>query len=307
MKIILFILTLIFIFMFWYFYPSPPLDKNHYIRKVYPLLSKNINTQRYFNSLDFYWAPALTHLKRSGKVPRKGDYVCLAWEYSCRNKKNGALFKNLYDFHTLNSYRYKNGTPSHHFVEVYHARLYPEPGIFFYVAKGTGIFLNVGKTLVARNKIEALKKLGMSDQEIITANSFFAINSKNHFKTLSYIRRRGEAAKKDLKTTIALALQKAQDGTDYGYNRMANSSSMDYPLYYLGKKQGYDTIQFTIQPNDNGGWAYELLDLRADINLSTKQQWKSFKKYLTQRNPFDLSQSLSCRFSLKDFRVLQCL
>ena len=232
-----------------------------------------------------------THLQ-PGDSPK---FVCLSWMKPCTpGDKSHAVIRNLY----LQGTKTKSlsGIPSNGLAEVYHNGWYQEPGLYFYVAKGAGVFLNVGHTLIARNKIDALKKLGLSDKDILKS------------LPISVFRQVAEGAdKQGEKFTEALhdTLSKAQQGHPYEIDRLNDTMSADYLLYETAREKGYDTVQLTNQPNSNGGWAFELVDVRADMNESLKNRWRRQRYFLQSANatpcyyPLPL-ETLSCNPHMPD-------
>lgn len=282
-----------------------------YLKRVYPLALSSQLSPDYYEHLDFYWYPyPLSKNRLMANVnafgPAKyGSWVCLSWMYgNCSLEKGSAIVKNLYPPNNPNQYPYRNGTPSHHFAEIYHNGWYFEPGIFYYVVHGSGVYLNVGKTLIAKNKLDALHQLGMSYSDILQISGNFIANG-NYVTTFRFVQEYMEKNKLTFQEALNKIMSSAISGDNYEFGRIADSADYDYSLYKLGKKAGYDTLQFTIQPNDNGGWGYELLDLRPELSESLLQKYTLNQKRLTQRNPFDLSKGRPCQYRIP-FEVLKC-
>lgn len=285
-----------------------------YLKKVYPLLPQNAATPHLYDQLDFYYYPypPLNNNIRTNvplnPLPKLNTLYCLSWMYACGNTTDGVIFKNLYPPFQTNKFRYINGIPSDHYAEVMHFGWYNEPGLYFYVAKGTGIFLNVGHTLIARNKIEALKKLGLTNMQIFSYVSKY-VYPYPHFTyepTYAAVKQYAEEKHLTLSGSLAKIFKSAINNTDYNFNRMADSANYDVPLYLLCRQHHYDTIQLTAQPNDNGGWAYELIDCRTSFELPLIKRWQLESHYLSIRNPLNLKQFKPCHYHTPFEKHLYC-
>lgn len=168
------------------------------------------------------------------------------------------FFINKYPKNDWNNYQYKNGFKNNSWVEVLHACCdNPNTGYWLYFAKGSGIEWNIGKTLVAKNKIEALHKLGISFENMAQLFPHFKFRSANG-SWMSW----QQMAKLKHVTNYSQLLKQAAKGTEFAITRMSNSVDMDKMLAQLAHKKGYDSVQMTIQPNGNGGWAFEIIGVR---------------------------------------------
>jgi hypothetical protein len=265
-----------------------------YLKQVYPLLPGNINSQKLINSFDFYYAPFPTGLDISTE---NKQFYCLAWMYACGNKPYGAIFRNLYHPKQAQQFRYINGYPSNSNVEVMHSDWYNEPSLYFYVAKGTGIYFNIGKTLRAKNKIDALKKMGLSDIEIL---SYAPIDM------YTAVKKYAAEHKLTFKKALSDVIKSIINNKNYQWNRYAGGTTYDVILTRLCRKHHYATFQFTMQPNDNKLWGYELMDCRTPMSMPLLQRWQHIKKYFSQRNPLNLKQKAPCHFQLPFNKYLAC-
>lgn len=299
-------------------------SRQQYLMRIYPLLKPDVATKKLFNSLNFYQSPypnlhqGITFRYFKHEPPKLGALTCLDWT-NCKYHKllshhgvfyliyhiSGDVFKNDYDPQHFNNYPLKHGYPSNSYIEVYHNLWYDEPGHYFYHFKGTGNYLNVGKTLVANNKVGALLKLGLTEQEIFSTAPSFQNRLNQPVTLFSFVKQFAESNHISFSDAIKQVIDMAAHGSSYNINRVANSDDYDYTLWLVGQRLGYDTIQMTIQPNGNSGWGYEVLDLRSKENDTGITQWQHLKKYLSIRDPNDLTRSEPCRFHVP-FKQLYC-
>lgn len=198
------------------------------------------------------------------------EFVCLSWMKPCTaGKSDHAVVRNQY----LKGTKTESlpGIPNNGLAEVYHNGWYHEPGLYFYVLAGSGTFLNVGKTLIARNKVDALKKLGLSDRDILRSLPI---------TTFRLIAEDAEEKKQSFYMSLHDILQHMQTGQSYKLDRLNETMSVDFLLYERARKKGYDTVQLTNQPNGNGGWAFEIVDVRSDLADDLKTRWKKQHSFL---------------------------
>ena len=64
-------------------------------------------------------------------------------------------------------------------------------------------------------------------------------------------------------------LKEVVTGKDYEVNRIANTGILDNLIIYLAKKNGFESIQFTVQSNLYTGWTTEIIILGTDKNVYT--------------------------------------
>ncbi len=272
--------------------PAKPSNSiTNYLTRVYPLLPTSAATPTFAHSLDFYYAPFLPALKINTHAKQ---FYCLAWMYACGNVPNGAIFRNHYQ-HT--PFKYRAGHTANDYIEVMHYKWYEEPALYFYAAKGSGIFLNIGNTLVARNKIETLKKMGFSDEQIIAIAPPSAQNYIQHIMSEQHL---------SYKTALHYVIQAAINNTNYTANRLAGGASYDIVLAEQCRRHHYATFQFTIQPNDNGSWGYEVMDCRRPRTMPLRQRWIIEQRYLSQRNPLNLKQARACHYKVPFSKWVTC-
>ena len=79
----------------------------------------------------------------------------------------------------------------------------------------------------------------------------------------------------------------AIENKDYRLNRVSQSVIFDETIFFLGLNAGFDTIQFIMDPNLNGFYVFEILDLRLpkEYNLDSLNRTYNFfdenKNYLS--------------------------
>lgn len=203
---------------------------------------------------------------------------------------------------------WQDGLSDYSYIEVTHIDPIPSdgiqsPGWWWNALTGSGIFLNVGKTLAAKNKLDAVYRLlSLSPKEFLISvyqttdinNILFNLvanckNSKNYCNTkytacdnICKVDKQGVLAKSGLplenfyqellrfqfnnnisnEEIIVKGLLAARENEDYRLNRISQSLILDETLFFLGLNLGYDTIQLIFDPNLNGFYVFEILDLR---------------------------------------------
>jgi hypothetical protein len=280
-----------------------------YLEKVYPLADKNKFNQTFFDSLHFYWYdPSATgaffkNVATEIKLDADPAFICLGWMVGCEPKGpvNGVV-RNQYPL-AQNTPTLK-GASSNQLVEVYHNGWYQEPGLYFYVLKGTGVFLNVGKTLIARNKVDALHKMGLSDVERLRILTYY-LDGSTYVPTYDAIAQYADTHDLHFDQALILMMKQAREGTNYLADRFNATASCDFALYLLAREKGYDTVQLTNQGNINGGWGYEIVDVRANISDSLEKRWIKERQYLFLADPFDTKKRERCQLEVP-FKMVQC-
>lgn len=157
-------------------------------------------------------------------------------------------------------------------------------GTYYYPAKGTGLFLPLGNSLVAYNKIHALVLLGTSNEEILSyagSNLLYWLDRKGSNKTGTVTNWNGDEISYD-PDTLGQIIEGAVNGkdleedTDLGqspYISMGGSTTGgDAMLATLATYQGFDTIQLLqeAQLGKSGIVGYELIDLRVPPNSASQ-------------------------------------
>lgn len=181
-------------------------------------------------------------------------------------------------------YPYSAGAPDKSWVEVSHTRE-QGGGAWMYLSAGSGVFWNCGRSLRARNKVDAaLQLLGQGLQvgkgaalrrlaTSIEADEKGACD-EDHCRTFMSILRSNRSDRNDNcygrcggSQPLAEWLERAAWGnasTEWWYDHMSASSVFDYSLLKWAKRLKYDSVQLTMQPQVwcGLGWTTEILDLR---------------------------------------------
>lgn len=287
---------------------SPELQA--YLHQVYPLANTEDLDRPFFNSLDFYWydpqstAGFFKNVATSLDNRSTADFVCLSWMMPCipKGPDNGVV-RNRYTQGV--STPDLSGVPSNHLLEVYHNGWYQEPGLYFYALKGTGTFLDVGKTLIARNKVDALHKMGLTDSQILQVLSYYTDGKGNFQLTFDLIADYADKNNISFNQALEILMKQSREGNGYLSDRFNATAANDYALYMLAREKGYDTVQFTNQANTNGDWAFEIVDLRAKLDDSLTQRWVNERKYLFIADPFHPEKRQPCQLSVP-FKMVRC-
>lgn len=284
---------------------NQPINDHQYLAIHYPLLPANKRDRISIAHLNFYYHPMpqsiaaeLKHFQPSRPAKKNGLY-CLSWMNACGNMPQGTIFRNIYPTEKITT------AP---LVEVMHYGWYNEPGIFFYRAKGTGIFLAMGKTLVARNKADALRQLGLSNLQILAISNYY-ISSPPHPRfqhTYVHIKAYAKSHHLNFETALKQVMNHIIENDDYPLNRIADSSNYDFQLYQLCRQNHYSTIELTHSPNPNGGWSDEIMDCRTSFRQPLMARWRGEKKYLKQCDPLNLKHCQPCNAHLPIAPYLSC-
>lgn len=145
-------------------------------------------------------------------------------------------------------------------------------GLWGYIAPGSGLAVDLGKTLVAKNKIHMLHKLGMSQHDIATMikDSYFML-APSVLRSVGYIAQLLQPKAPPSDAVVALVqqiLHEAETGTiatlkvsgkQLYLDTCANSPDWDALLTILGKQQGFDSLQLTVQRNGKPGYTHEIV------------------------------------------------
>jgi len=174
-------------------------------------------------------------------VPEYGQWMRPHWidqQYSMMSE---------YNRQNPNEYRHIAGFASNALVPVMRCGQYDEEGVYFYFFPSSEIRIDLGRTLVSRNKLEALKFMGVSASEIF--GSHYAFQDRHNETRVIHVQTHDEAAR---------SLDACINFSSYEMNRLANSTQVDAMLCEHACRLGIDSVQFTVQPNGQGGWAFEL-------------------------------------------------
>ena len=189
------------------------------------------------------------------------------------------LAVNLYPARAWNSFYNAGGDPSDAWVEVVHSSFSISNatyGVWFYRSLGSGMFVNLGRSLSALNKLDALVKLGFGFTALAefilrpvrgalldagvtpastglggTAGLDYWLAGQTHTNL-------GRVLGPDA-ATIAEYLRVAAYGTDYNLNRICTTGVLDRLITYLLRAAGYYSVQFTVQANLYNGFTTEIM------------------------------------------------
>lgn len=214
------------------------------------------------------------------------------------------LAVNKYPPKNWNSFYNFAGDPSDSWVEGVHSAFsinIKTAAVWFYRAKGSGIFVNLGKTMAVLNKIDGIvkmmSKLGVADP--LTELARFIMRKYNgpvltlhDDDSVTYIEPsntglefgveywlNGQVARElydelktykkavDPTTNLKMLLEEAIYGHDYNINRINNTGALDPLIVYLAKKLKLDSLQFTVQPNVYTSWTTEIMILGSGNNV----------------------------------------
>lgn len=210
----------------------------------------------------------------------------------------GAFTLNLYPPTSWWDYKYLDKYKDNSTLEAIHTRddnpYYPVYGLWAYVAKGTGVFYNVGRTLLARNKIHALYLLGMTAPEIadFAKDKHYYYNPARPYE--SYYG--GAPAIEYILTT----------GKNYELDRFNNTADFDPLITTMAKDKGYDSVQFQIQANGMGGWAHEIVYVSPIPLLKEKEVewagWSQMARFMSVRDPRNVNPPEPCQPVVSDDR-----
>ena len=283
--------------------PLPSASWTDYLKRVYPLLSSPYPAMSIHRFVYFYGAylpPDIYGSLVTDTIgpPKPLRPLPIGAPVRPVFFDNTAFIINQYDpIHWL-SFGGRQGHVNGAQVEVSHFGYLDDVAIWYYATPGTGIFLDVGTTLVAINKIAALFQMGMSADDVALAIGPNATMQNQQNKEVSL-----SAFASSRTMTVAQVLQAVGTGSnDYDMDRAANSASYDGLLYTKAKEKGIDTVQMTVQANGNAGWMFEVMDTRGGDGDS---RWSIEKQYLTVRDPSNMSTSQPCSYKIP-FKRLSC-
>ena len=218
-----------------------------------------------------------------------------------------------------------NGFEDYSYTEITHSQ--PIPGMvqslgwWWNSVTGSGIFLNVGKSLRVRNKLEAVYNLLQKmDKEFLktyfsTDNIFDIIynllvncicedkytSCKDHCEpdyrgvlkeSKLMIKNFGEEIKrfqkehkiKDLNEAFQKSILASINNTDYNLNRISSKILLDETIFFLGLNSGYDTIQLSMDPNINGYYTFEIIDLRLPNKYLSNAKKRDYSQFINLDN-----------------------
>jgi hypothetical protein len=201
------------------------------------------------------------------------------WKPTLWPKYTAAI--NYFPSRAWESYRNSLGDPDNSWIEVVHSAFLPEKttyGVWFYKTVGSGIFVNLRKTLRARNKLDVLIKLGWTIQDIanfITRDNIGTILKDPKItpttaglggpsNVVFWMAGQYSTNIKELMEIKKLSLMQiltaaTNPGSDYDINRINTSGILDGVAFYMARQQGYNSVQYTVQPNIYNGFTTEIM------------------------------------------------
>ena len=193
---------------------------------------------------------------------------------------NFTIAVNKYPPNNWNDFYGAKGKPDDTWVEITNSGFAPGAttyGVWFYQTIGSGIFVNVGKTIVGLNKLDIIFKTGFTAEMLSDfilrdyADSPLKIDpmktglgglkSLDYWLPGQYHTNLGEmfANRKLSSDDLPSILKKAAYDNDYKLNRLVNTGVLDLLMTHLLMKNGYNSAQMTCQPNLYNGWAVEII------------------------------------------------
>lgn len=179
--------------------------------------------------------------------------------------------------------------PSNTWVEVFHAgnmnaNFYIPPelyaGTFYYAAKGSGVFLQMGKSLIALNKLDALRKLKVPNDIIksVAGKAFnrWLVRAEKALKIKYPDKSPEEISKIALNTQITdMASGKNSITASEGICYYGLGDTGDHLLATIAVQEGYDTIQLVNEAQlgcDERGVldGFEIIDLRNPLESASR-------------------------------------
>jgi hypothetical protein len=280
------------------------MNLHSYFDAVYPKADKY--NKKYWKKLNFFYACAPKKIADSygGVIDgSKTNYapppLNSAWFPIWFSPGTYAI--NQYPPERWWDYVHAEGFDSGDWVEMMHGNddnpYYTVYGYWTYYTKGSGVWYNVGKTLKARNKLDALSKLGMSRDDIaaLIQNTNYMTNAATDYQTIQSL---ADTLFDDTITKIPIERVKLlvdvastpEQYTDiftnsqlYEADRANNSADWDGDIVTLAWTHGFDSVQFTTQANGNGGWAHETVFCGMDqVQKDVEKTWGGWS-WMTKR------------------------
>lgn len=317
---------------------QPTKSYTDYIKNVYPLSQ---NPSLILNQLQFFYQDLLSNdiIERFGsnyppvpdsarnyEPPKLNELWVPIWYPPVSFAKNGYLPEKFWKGDLLSTPD-QRGT----FFEVMHVpdddqNFYTVFGTWFYVVKGTGVWLEAGpRSLVAHNKLDALYLLGLKLWEIanIFVDAQFMINPITNSPSLSQLASgqvtpivsfEGSEPNEQVYNMLKFYFRTMKDLrlesyrgeiTDeflqkmYMIDRINNSADYDETINFLARTQGFDSVHLTTQANGNGGWAHELVFVMQKMFLGTDE-----KRMATLQNRLFIADPLNPRCSKRKCNFL---
>jgi hypothetical protein len=152
--------------------------------------------------------------------------------------------------------------------------------------------------------VDALQKLGLTDSAILQSDGYFILGGQ-YLPTFDNIATYADDHGIPFEQALADRMHQSATGSSYAADRFNATASMDYTLYLLAREKGYDTIQLTNQANTNGGWGFEIVDVRSNLSDNLKTRWIKEKQFLFIANPFDLRETKPCELKVP-YEMVRC-
>lgn len=159
-------------------------------------------------------------------------------------------------------------------------------GTYYYHATGSGVYLYLGKTLQALNKVNALKTLGASNSDIYTKSGY-------SLKMWVDLHQKSNPGK-DFNGALNDIIEKMNQGTNFAYlNNQPRYFGLgdkgDPFLANLALKKGYNTIQLIkeAQQTDTNhiNIGFEIIDLQLPIKSQAKLMVGKYIDYTSPPPP----------------------
>lgn len=222
---------------------------------------------------DTWSGPSLAQLQTP---PKYGD----VWKPSLWPKFTVAI--NKFPADDWESFYHRQGYPDNTWIEGVHSAFLPSIttyGVWFYRTIGSGIFVNLGKTVRGRNKLDVLRQLGWTAEDIV---DFIMRPDKGTVMSDAkvtpmttglggpesvgiWLAGQYEITLADLIKGTGLSILEIVEtamspkNNNYNISRLATCGAFDNPAFYMAQKQGYNSIQYTVQPNLYTGYTTEIM------------------------------------------------
>jgi hypothetical protein len=224
------------------------------------------------------------------------------WEYKTNKKNWIEIIRSNY-------------SPSNKWIEVIHTPddnpYYPVVGYWVYQTTGSGVFMNVGKTLISPNKISSLYKLGYNVNQIanIIKDTKYMNNINENYSNVNDIAIKMYPNIDLIKSLEKIVTNILEGSKKYLIDRINNSADWDKIIVETANKKGYDSVQFTIQANGMGGWAHEIVFTGMDVQYLNKNVEKSWKgwSWIQSRLRNGLETNDICTFNPNEkYEIVTC-
>lgn len=299
-----------------------------YYQMLYPL-SKDGYSAEYLRLLNFffpcrpqevddYYGPI--YIDELMRPPPMGVLWTPVWF------PKGCLAVCEYDPQEWWEYKMRDGFECDSLVEVIHERddnpYYTVYGYWAYYTRGSGVFMNVGRSLRARNKIHAMLLMGLSIMDVAGLFKGFSymINTNVPQKRVVELAREMFSSGTDLDKVeklikYVMSVPPCDDEIEKYYfaDRINNTADIDGYMVLMARALGYDSVQLTVQANGNGGWHHEFVWLGMDdVVKESELTWPENNwEYITSRmyvsDPVrNLLESCGYDFKHSNSRVVTC-